>query len=38
MSTKNTKKHKNATKQKHKNANRQTKIKNALKKHLSGKK
>ena len=32
------KKHKNATKQKHKNANKQTKIKNALKKHLSGKK
>ena len=38
MSTKNTKKHKNATKQKHKNANRKTKIKNALEKHLSGKK
>ena len=38
MSTKNTEKHKNATKQKHKKANRQTKIKNALKKHLSGKK
>ena len=31
-------KHKNATKQKHKNANKWTKIKNALKKHLSGKK
>ena len=36
--TKRTKKHKNATKQKHKNANKQTKIKNVLKKHLSGKK
>ena len=35
--TKITKKHKNATKQKHKNTNKQTKIKNALKKHLSGK-
>ena len=35
---KNTKKHKNATKQKHKNANMQTKIKNVLKKHLRGKK
>ena len=32
------KKHKNATKQKHKNANKRTKIKNALKKHLRGKK
>ena len=31
-------KHKNITKQKHKNANKQTKIKNGLKKHLSGKK
>ena len=36
--TKRTKKHQNATKQKHKNANKQTKIKNVLKKHLSGKK
>ena len=31
-------KHKNTTKQKYKNANKRTKIKNALKKHLSGKK
>ena len=37
-STKSTKKHKSATKQKHKNANKRTKIKNALKKHLRGKK
>ena len=35
---KNTKKHKIATKQKHKNANKQTKIKNVLKKHLRGEK
>ena len=33
-----TRKHKNATKQKPKNANKRTKIKNALKRHLSGKK
>ena len=33
-STKRTKKHKNATKQKNKNANKQTKIKIVLKKHL----
>ena len=32
------KKHKNTTKQKHKTANKQTKIKNALKNHLRGKK
>ena len=32
------KKHKNATKQKPKKANKRTKIKNALKKHLSGQK
>ena len=40
-STKNHQKHeqhKNATKQKHKNANKQTKIKNALKNHLWGRK
>ena len=37
-STKNNLKYKNITKQKHKNANKGTKIKNALKKHLSGKK
>ena len=40
-STKSTKKHKmhkNTTKQKHKNVNKWTKIKNALKKHLTGKK
>ena len=37
-STKSTKKHKKETKQKHKNTNQRTKIKNALKKHLSGKK
>ena len=36
--TKKHKIHKNATKQKYENANKQTKIKNALKKHLSGKK
>ena len=39
-STKSTKKHKkekNVTSQKHKNANKQRKIKNALKKHLSEK-
>ena len=33
-STKKHQKHKNISKQKHKNANEQTKIKNALKKHL----
>ena len=37
-STKSTKTHKNANKQKHKNTNKRTKIKNAVKKHLSGKK
>ena len=40
-STKNHQKHeqhKNATKQKHKDANKQTKIRNVLKKHLRGKK
>ena len=37
-STKSTKKGKNATKQKVQNANKRTKIKNTLKKHLSGKK
>ena len=36
--TKKHQKHKNATKQKHKNANKRTRIKNALKKHLRGKK
>ena len=33
-----TQKHKNITKQKHKNANKRAKIKNALKKHLRGRK
>ena len=36
--TKKHQKHKNATKLKHKNVNKRTKIKNALKKHLRGKK
>ena len=37
-STKKRQKHKNITKQKHKNGNKRTKIRNAIKKHLRGKK